>query len=187
MGGGEGELNQARALMVSILAPWIYSWARGWLGHSTWANSALCLVHGAREVCSCPVLFLLKVFIFLLFSQDLFLLLYVYFFPLSSHLQSTRVEFDLPEYSVRRRYQDFDWLRNKLEESQPTHLIPVGSKSLRLASPAWSSHRTLWPICHGCALPFILYQIHPPSVQRVLGDISHLLSFRFAMLISWVR
>ncbi|KAB1280164.1 Sorting nexin-30, partial [Camelus dromedarius] len=42
----------------------------------------------------------------------------------SPHLQSTRVEFDLPEYSVRRRYQDFDWLRNKLEESQPTHLIP---------------------------------------------------------------
>ncbi|XP_016399632.1 sorting nexin-30-like [Sinocyclocheilus rhinocerous] len=34
-------------------------------------------------------------------------------------------EFDLPEYSVRRRYQDFDWLRNKLEESQPTHLIPT--------------------------------------------------------------
>lgn len=48
----------------------------------------------------------------------------------SSHSQSTRVEFDLPEYSVRRRYQDFDWLRNKLEESQPTHLIPVGTKSL---------------------------------------------------------
>lgn len=47
----------------------------------------------------------------------------------SSYLQSTRVEFDLPEYSVRRRYQDFDWLRNKLEESQPTHLIPVGTKS----------------------------------------------------------
>ncbi|NWH65658.1 SNX30 protein, partial [Geococcyx californianus] len=38
--------------------------------------------------------------------------------------QTTRAEFDLPEYSVRRRYQDFDWLRNKLEESQPTHLIP---------------------------------------------------------------
>ncbi|XP_078230632.1 sorting nexin-30 isoform X7 [Callithrix jacchus] len=38
--------------------------------------------------------------------------------------KSTRVEFDLPEYSVRRRYQDFDWLRSKLEESQPTHLIP---------------------------------------------------------------
>uniref|UniRef100_A0A8C2AYV7 Sorting nexin-30 n=1 Tax=Cyprinus carpio TaxID=7962 RepID=A0A8C2AYV7_CYPCA len=38
--------------------------------------------------------------------------------------KTTRTEFDLPEYSVRRRYQDFDWLRNKLEESQPTHLIP---------------------------------------------------------------
>lgn len=41
-------------------------------------------------------------------------------------LQTTRVEFDLPQYSVRRRYQDFDWLRIKLEDSQPTHLIPVG-------------------------------------------------------------
>lgn len=38
--------------------------------------------------------------------------------------KTTRTEFDLPEYSVRRRYQDFDWLRNKLEDSQPTHLIP---------------------------------------------------------------
>ncbi|XP_030624882.1 sorting nexin-30 [Chanos chanos] len=38
--------------------------------------------------------------------------------------KTTRTEFDLPEYSVRRRYQDFDWLRNKLEESQPTHIIP---------------------------------------------------------------
>ncbi|MBN3295532.1 SNX30 protein, partial [Amia calva] len=38
--------------------------------------------------------------------------------------KTTRTEFDLPEYSVRRRYQDFDWLRNKLEETQPTHLIP---------------------------------------------------------------
>ncbi|KAM8961052.1 sorting nexin-30 [Pelodytes ibericus] len=38
--------------------------------------------------------------------------------------KTTRAEFDLPEYSVRRRYQDFDWLRNKLEETQPTHFIP---------------------------------------------------------------
>ncbi|XP_031658815.1 sorting nexin-30 [Oncorhynchus mykiss] len=38
--------------------------------------------------------------------------------------KTTRVEFDLPEYTVRRRYQDFDWLRTKLEDSQPTHLIP---------------------------------------------------------------
>uniref|UniRef100_A0A8D2DW14 Sorting nexin-30 n=1 Tax=Sciurus vulgaris TaxID=55149 RepID=A0A8D2DW14_SCIVU len=38
--------------------------------------------------------------------------------------KSTRAKFDLPEYSVRGRYQDFDWLRSKLEESQPTHPIP---------------------------------------------------------------
>ncbi|XP_072114287.1 sorting nexin-30 isoform X2 [Mobula birostris] len=38
--------------------------------------------------------------------------------------KTTRTEFDLPEYVVRRRYQDFDWLRIKLEESQPTHIIP---------------------------------------------------------------
>uniref|UniRef100_A0A7N6B0G6 Sorting nexin-30 n=1 Tax=Anabas testudineus TaxID=64144 RepID=A0A7N6B0G6_ANATE len=38
--------------------------------------------------------------------------------------KTSRIEFDLPEYCVRRRYQDFDWLRIKLEDSQPTHLIP---------------------------------------------------------------
>ncbi|XP_034047798.1 sorting nexin-30 isoform X2 [Thalassophryne amazonica] len=38
--------------------------------------------------------------------------------------KTTRTEFDLPDYCVRRRYQDFDWLRIKLEDSQPTHLIP---------------------------------------------------------------
>ncbi|CAJ0943730.1 unnamed protein product [Ranitomeya imitator] len=38
--------------------------------------------------------------------------------------KTTRSEFDLPEYSIRRRYQDFDWIRNKLEETQPTHFIP---------------------------------------------------------------
>ncbi|XP_056146236.1 sorting nexin-30 isoform X2 [Lampris incognitus] len=38
--------------------------------------------------------------------------------------RTSRVEFDLPEYCVRRRYQDFDWLRGRLEESQPTHLVP---------------------------------------------------------------
>lgn len=38
--------------------------------------------------------------------------------------KTTRTEFDLPEYAVRRRYQDFDWLRNKLEDTQPTHIIP---------------------------------------------------------------
>ncbi|XP_075681692.1 sorting nexin-30 isoform X2 [Rhinoderma darwinii] len=38
--------------------------------------------------------------------------------------KTTRSEFDLPEYSIRRRYQDFDWLRLKLEDTQPTHFIP---------------------------------------------------------------
>uniref|UniRef100_A0A8C5CL56 Sorting nexin-30 n=1 Tax=Gadus morhua TaxID=8049 RepID=A0A8C5CL56_GADMO len=38
--------------------------------------------------------------------------------------KTSRIEFDLPEYNLRRRYQDFDWLRMKLEDSQPTHLIP---------------------------------------------------------------
>ncbi|XP_077981955.1 sorting nexin-30-like [Glandiceps talaboti] len=38
--------------------------------------------------------------------------------------KTTRSSFDHPEYLVRRRYQDFLWLRNKLEETQPTHLIP---------------------------------------------------------------
>ncbi|ELW70589.1 Sorting nexin-30 [Tupaia chinensis] len=56
--------------------------------------------------------------------------------------KSTRAEFDLPEYSVRRRYQDFDWLRNKLEESQPTHLIPVGTFRLCPLYLAMSRYRT---------------------------------------------
>lgn len=77
-----------------------------------------------------PTLVIQRAF-FLPFCQDMLLFLIFTLFH-SSYLQSTRVEFDLPEYSVRRRYQDFDWLRNKLEESQPTHLIPVGSKSLQL-------------------------------------------------------
>lgn len=38
--------------------------------------------------------------------------------------QTTREEFDKPEYKVRRRYQDFLWLRQKLEEGYPTHIIP---------------------------------------------------------------
>lgn len=89
-------------------------------------------VFGGRKVCSCPVRLSRKSFFpSLLPGQLLFLTLILF---CSSHLQSTRVEFDLPEYSVRRRYQDFDWLRNKLEESQPTHLIPVGTKSVQLVT-----------------------------------------------------
>nr|XP_006813092.1 PREDICTED: sorting nexin-30-like [Saccoglossus kowalevskii] len=39
-------------------------------------------------------------------------------------VKTTRSSFDDSEYLVRRRYQDFLWLRNRLEDTQPTHLIP---------------------------------------------------------------
>ncbi|XP_032219689.2 sorting nexin-7-like [Nematostella vectensis] len=38
--------------------------------------------------------------------------------------KTTRNQFDHPEYSVRRRYQDFLWLRQRMQESYPTHIIP---------------------------------------------------------------
>ncbi|KAI4871269.1 hypothetical protein NFI96_019796, partial [Prochilodus magdalenae] len=41
--------------------------------------------------------------------------------------KTTRSEFDCSEYEVRRRYQDFFWLKSKLEEAHPT-LIPLPEK-----------------------------------------------------------
>lgn len=38
--------------------------------------------------------------------------------------KTTRGEFDSSEYEVRRRYQDFFWLRSKLEETHPTLIVP---------------------------------------------------------------
>ncbi|XP_078500370.1 sorting nexin-7 isoform X3 [Lissotriton helveticus] len=38
--------------------------------------------------------------------------------------KTTRSEFDSSEYEVRRRYQDFLWLKSKLEETHPTLIIP---------------------------------------------------------------
>jgi sorting nexin-7/30 len=38
--------------------------------------------------------------------------------------RTSRAEFDETEYIVRRRYNDFIWLRQKLVEAFPTHLIP---------------------------------------------------------------
>uniref|UniRef100_A0ACB8F3I3 Sorting nexin-7 n=1 Tax=Sphaerodactylus townsendi TaxID=933632 RepID=A0ACB8F3I3_9SAUR len=38
--------------------------------------------------------------------------------------KTTRGEFDSSEYEVRRRYQDFLWLKGKLEEAHPTLIIP---------------------------------------------------------------
>jgi len=40
--------------------------------------------------------------------------------------QTTRGDFDSSEYEVRRRYQDFLWLKGKLEEAHPTLIIHVG-------------------------------------------------------------
>ncbi|XP_013879249.1 sorting nexin-7 [Austrofundulus limnaeus] len=37
--------------------------------------------------------------------------------------KTTRSEFDSSEYEVRRRYQDFLWLRSKLEENNPTIIV----------------------------------------------------------------
>ncbi|XP_013928522.1 PREDICTED: sorting nexin-7-like, partial [Thamnophis sirtalis] len=38
--------------------------------------------------------------------------------------KTTRGEFDSSEYDVRRRYQDFLWLKGRLEEAHPTLIIP---------------------------------------------------------------
>ncbi|XP_021925634.1 sorting nexin-7-like [Zootermopsis nevadensis] len=38
--------------------------------------------------------------------------------------RTSRAEFDETEYVVRRRYNDFIWLRQKLVDAFPTHLIP---------------------------------------------------------------
>lgn len=38
--------------------------------------------------------------------------------------RTTRPEFEEGEYIVRRRYNDFIWLRQKLVDSYPTHIIP---------------------------------------------------------------
>lgn len=40
-------------------------------------------------------------------------------------LQSIRPEFEEGEYIVRRRYNDFIWLRQKLVEMYPTYIVPV--------------------------------------------------------------
>ncbi|KAJ8277996.1 hypothetical protein GJAV_G00082580 [Gymnothorax javanicus] len=37
--------------------------------------------------------------------------------------KTTRSEFDSCEYEVRRRYQDFHWLKGKLEEAHPTLIV----------------------------------------------------------------
>lgn len=38
--------------------------------------------------------------------------------------QTTRIEFEKPDYVVRRRYSDFEWLRQQLALVYPTHIVP---------------------------------------------------------------
>ncbi|XP_035827474.1 sorting nexin-30 isoform X2 [Aplysia californica] len=38
--------------------------------------------------------------------------------------KTSRTEFEGTEFSVRRRYNDFLWIRQRLEEKHPTHLVP---------------------------------------------------------------
>ena len=46
------------------------------------------------------------------------------------HLQTSRAEFDDSEYCVRRRYNEFLWLRARLTEAYPTHIVPVSTTTL---------------------------------------------------------
>nr|CAD7398035.1 unnamed protein product [Timema cristinae] len=47
---------------------------------------------------------------------------------------TSRAEFDDMEYVARRRYNDFVWLRQKLVEAFPTHLIPVSITTMLLVT-----------------------------------------------------
>lgn len=153
---------------------------------------------GGRKVCSCPVWLLKESFFSFLSAKRCYYSLMLILFH-SSYLQSTRVEFDLPEYSVRRRYQDFDWLRSKLEESQPTHLIPVGTKSWQLVplftcvvSPE-DVRSALAPYMRGrlCLTLYTAFshQTHVKHSHGCWKSVSHPWGFGFwfalIMLVSW--
>jgi len=43
--------------------------------------------------------------------------------------QTTRTDFSLPTYEVKRRYSDFLWLRQALTERYPLRIIPVNNIS----------------------------------------------------------
>lgn len=60
----------------------------------------------------------------------------------SLDFQTSRAEFDETEYIVRRRYNDFIWLRQKLVEAFPTHLIPVSN--INPLSPLYTCLHMPW-------------------------------------------
>ncbi|XP_059882088.1 sorting nexin-7 isoform X4 [Delphinus delphis] len=49
---------------------------------------------------------------------------YLSYFCIWLGIQTSRGEFDSSEFEVRRRYQDFLWLKERLEEAHPTLIIP---------------------------------------------------------------
>ncbi len=88
--------------------------------------------------------------------------------------QTTRIEFDLPEYCVRRRYQDFDWLRIKLEDSQPTHLIPVGQMSHTAAhvmSCFSFRKRLIYPLCSASSPSSVSRHLQPLPEKFVMKGV----------------
>ena len=50
-------------------------------------------------------------------------------------LQTTRSDYENPEYNVKRRYNDFLWLRQQLEEKYPYLIVPV-SVNVYVSRPA---------------------------------------------------
>lgn len=80
----------------------------------------------------------------------------------SFSLQTTRSEFDSCEYEVRRRYQDFVWLRSRLEENHPTLIISVCIRA---------QHRPFHTSVGCCTRPLGPYKFsdvspHEPQVTR---------------------
>lgn len=78
---------------------------------------------------------------FYIISKEFDIVYMCYVFP----TQTTRSEFDDSQFQVRRRYNDFLWLRQKLEESYPTHLVPV-SKWM-MFTDMYGLHCWYWTKC----------------------------------------
>ncbi|PSN51060.1 hypothetical protein C0J52_01520 [Blattella germanica] len=102
--------------------------------------------------------------------------------------RTSRAEFDETEYIVRRRYNDFIWLRQKLVEAFPTHLIPPlpGKHTLIAQLDRYSKefiiarmallHRFLNRVANhpvlSCNQSVKEFAIHRKSRQGLLGRVS---------------
>lgn len=61
--------------------------------------------------------------LFFMFRTLIFVTIIINFYV--KYLQTSREEYSEMEYVVRRRYNDFVWLRQKLIDAFPTHVVPV--------------------------------------------------------------